>query len=463
MADISKEHTGELQTKLTVDTQAVSECFPNIIRNMVGGAASALIATIAIFFLNWKMALILLILTPLLMLVMGIVMPFIQKASTADKENEENNRSVMQENLSRIMLIKTYFLQKKVVAKTGDVYARKLRSGMKLGFWEGLATFSGLLVGMSMFLIAMGFGAYFVLQGETTFGNLVAIVQLLNYIVGPVAKFAETISQVSQASASAARIGSIIDLPASTEIPVISSVNATGLVAKNVSFTYAAEDESTDAVLENVNASFEKGIVTGLVGKSGSGKSTLLKLLIGLYEPNHGNISLNHDSGVLTGEQIMTQVAYVPPSDYLFSGTVMDNIIMSEDEPRFEEVEKAANDANILDFIQSLPDGFDTLIGEGGGTVSSGQAQRIAIARAIYKKSPVIVFDEPTANLDGDSIEKFQSTVRQLSKNKICIVVTHDTSTMMACDKVFILEQGSLREKQADEEFIFNGFSPKTT
>jgi len=166
----------------------------------------------------------------------------------------------------------------------------------------------------------------------------------------------------------------------------------------------------------------------------------LLKLLIGLYEPGGGTVELKHKSGVVIGDEILAQIAYVPPVDYLFSGAVFDNIIMSDDAPRVSEMESAAADANILDFIHSLPEGFGTQITESGGNVSSGQAQRLAIARAIYKRSPVIVFDEPTANLDVVSIEKFQSAVRRLAENgKICIIVTHDVSTIDMCDKVYVI------------------------
>jgi len=442
MIDISKQHTGELMTKLTLDVQAVSDCFPTVVRNFVGGIASLLIAVISMFLLDWRLALILLILTPILMVIMGVLTPLIAKASEKDKENDESNRSMMQEYLSRIMLIKTYFMHGKSVAKVKENYSEKLRSGMRLGMWEGVAAFSGMLMGFSMFLIAIGVGAYFVMQGQTTFGNLVAIVQLLNYVVNPVARFAETISLVSQAKASAGRIGSIIDLPADEHVEKIPSISADRLIAEDICFSYDTENEDAEKVLENIHVSFDKGHVAGIVGKSGSGKSTLLKLLIGLYEPDKGNISLSHDRGVLSGEEIMPQVAYVPPVDYLFSGSVADNIVMADDEVRTEDMEKAARDANILDFIQTLPQGFDTVIGESGGTVSSGQAQRIAIARAIYKGSAVLVFDEPTANLDADSIEKFQSVIKQISKEKICIVVTHDSSTMTACDSILELEGG---------------------
>ena len=449
LVDISKQHTGEMMTKLTVDVQAVSDCVPNIVRNFVGGAASLLIAVVSMFLLDWRLALILLILTPILMLVLGVLTPFITKVSEKDKENDESNRSMIQEYLSRIMLIKAYFMQEKTVKNVRDNYQAKLRSGMKLGMWEGLTMFSGMLMGFSMFLIAIGVGAYFVMQGQTTFGNLVAIIQLLNYVVTPVARFAETISLVSQAKASSERIGTIIDLPADDLTDRAPLIHADELIAEDINFSYDIEDEESNTILEDIHVSFKKGMVVGLVGKSGSGKSTLLKLLIGLYEPDQGRVSLKHNEGILSGEEIMPQVAYVPPVDYLFSGTVKDNIIMSEEKPKLEAMEKAASDANILDFIQSLPEGFDTVIGESGGTVSSGQAQRIAIARAIYKKSPILVFDEPTANLDADSIEKFQSVIKHLSEEKICIVVTHDESTMSICDKVYSLDEGSVSIKEA--------------
>lgn len=452
MIDISKQHTGELLTRLTVDVQSVSMCFTTLIDNMVGGAASALLATAALFFLNWKIAIILLVLAPLLMFLMGALTPSIQKASATDKGNDETNRSLIQENLSRIMLVKSYFMQEKTKGKIKSTYENKLKSGMKLGMWEGLALFAGALFGNIMSLVTLGLGAYFVLKGETTVGSLIMIVQLLNYIVTPVTKFSAATAVVGQAVASSCRIGTIYELPKEQNEASAMPVNISELVIKDLCFSYGDENESN--LLDCANMSFSKGTVTGIVGKSGSGKSTLLKLLIGLYTPQSGSIELKHSSGVLKGKEIMPQVAYVPPDDYLFSGNVSDNIIMSEVEPRYDDMQAAALDANIYEFIESLPDGFHTLLGESGGTVSSGQAQRIAIARAIYKKARIIVFDEPTANLDVDSIEKFQSMVKKLAQDNICIIATHDISTIRACDKVYVLENGSVREKLSIEEIL---------
>lgn len=447
LIDISKQHTGELLTKLTADIQAISMCFPTWIDHIAGGAASALLATAALFFLNWKIAILLLILTPLTMFFMGVLTPHIQNASAADKRNEEINRSYLQENLSRIMLVKTYAMQEKILDKSQNIYQEKLKSSIVLGMWEGLALFTGALSGNMMSLVTLGLGAYFVLSGETTVGSLVMTVQLLNYIVNPITKFPVAIAGVGQAVSSARRIGELYDLPAEKKSHKSQSVNVNELSVRNLNFSYDDKDGGFCHLLHNLNLTFSKGEVTGIAGKSGSGKSTLLKLLTGLYEPQSGTVELHTEQGTIDKGQIMGRVAYVPPDNYLFSGTILENIIMSENKPQMEKINLAASCANILDFIQSLPDGFETRLGESGNTLSSGQAQRIAIARAIYQNRPVIVFDEPTANLDADSIEKFHMAVHKLALNNICIIVTHDISTISACDKVYLLDSGKVEEK----------------
>lgn len=443
LIEISKQHSGELLTRLTADIQSVSSCYITIAENIIGGLASALFAVTALFFLNWKIAVILIILTPLMTSLMGALTPQIQKVSAADKNCDEINRSIMQENLNKILLIKTYSMQAKITEKMKSAYKNKLKSGMVLGAWEGAAMFVGALSGNVMSLVTLGLGSYFVLKGETTVGSLIMIVQLLNYIITPLTKFPAAVAQIGQAAASSERIGEIYELPSEQLNNTLGSVNVQKLYAENLSFAYTQDNN----ILNTINLSFSKGLVTGIVGKSGSGKSTLLKLLMGLYTPQNGTVKLEYDSGTFSGSDIITQVAYVPPSDYLFSGTVAENIIMSEENAVQNQIQEAALKANVLDFINSMPNGFDTVLGEDGNTVSSGQAQRIAIARAIYKKSKIFIFDEPTANLDEDSIIKFQAAVKKLAEDNICIIVTHDTSTVDICDKVYVLSDGVVTEK----------------
>lgn len=437
LLDISKQHSGELMTKLTTDVQTASSVYSIVTENIVGSLASALFAAMALFLLNWKIAIILLVLTPLMMLLMGALTPHIQKISVLDKANDEANRNIMQENLNRLTLIKAYSMQNKVIEKVWHTYKNKLKSGMRLGALEGFAAFLGALSGNVMSLVTLGLGSYFVLNGDTTVGSLIMIVQLLNYIVTPITKFPVAVAHIGQAAASAERIGGIYELPEETA-SISKPSKPSELVAENLCFSYLTQED----ILTGINLSFHKGEVTGIVGKSGSGKSTLLKLLMGLYLPTDGNVKLKCGTETFSGEDIISQVAYVPPEDFLFSGTIAENIIMSDSKCDNDKISTAAASANISDFVQSLADGFNSVLGEGGNTVSSGQAQRIAIARAIYKDSGVFIFDESTANLDQESVEMFKSTVKKLAQDNICIIVTHDPSTVEICDKVYMLENG---------------------
>lgn len=435
LAEISKQHSGKLTTILTEDVQAVSSCFTAVAENIVGGAVSALLAAVALFFLNWKIALILIVLTPLTMLLTGALTPRLQKLSATDKANDELNRSVMQENLNKITLIKAYSMQSKTVEKVEKNYKDKLKSGVRLGVWEGLVVFVGTLSGNIVSLVALGLGSFFVIYGETTVGSLIMIVQLLNYIIMPITKFPSAVALTGQALASAKRIGGVYEL-SEEHVGVSVSSTADTLAAEALSFAYT----SGDNILNEVDLSFQKGEIVGIVGKSGSGKSTLLKLLMGLYSPTNGSVTLQCGAETFSEGDIISHIAYVPPGDYLFSGTIAENIAMSNTSD-IEKLKAAAVGANIFDYIQTLDNGFDTVLGEGGNTVSSGQAQRIAIARAIYKNG-VFIFDEPTANLDQETIKMFQSTVKKLAENNICIIVTHDKSTVEICDKIYTLENG---------------------
>ena len=257
LADISKQHTGELLTKLTVDVLAVSSCFVLIVRKMIGSVIMAVMAVAAMFWLNWKMALIMLLLSPLLMAVTGLLAGPMKKASADDKKNDEVNRSIMQEDLSRIMLIKAYFMQDKAAGKMWDAYGRKLKSGVKVGFFEGTLAFSGSSVSSVMFMVALGIGAYFVMTGETTLGNLIGIIQLLNFVVMPISDFAGAVSLVSQAVASAERIGTIYGLPADKKLVIGKPVEATELIAEHISFAYQNDENGADTIFRDINVKFE--------------------------------------------------------------------------------------------------------------------------------------------------------------------------------------------------------------
>ncbi|MCL2703835.1 MAG: ABC transporter ATP-binding protein/permease [Defluviitaleaceae bacterium] len=447
MRGIAKYHTGEMQTRLTADVTAVCEIPPNISQNILSNVISIILATIACFTLSWQVSLVVFIVMPVLLGIMAVFTPIMQKTAKTDKENDEEHRTFMQEALSRLVLIKTYFMREKTVAKSDVIYAKKIKSAVRLGLWQGFATFSGNLVASAIFIAVIGYGSYLVFNGSLTIGAMITLVQLMNFIINPIANLSGHVAAINQGIASAARIGEIFDAPRDEEYDRNLIYDASGLCVNGVSFAY----EEGDNVFTGIDAEFKKGSITGIIGKSGVGKSTLLKLLIGLFPAAEGSVELASPTKPVKNGAILPQIAYVPPSDYLFAGSVRENIIMSGAENP-ELLRQCAGEANILEFVEGLPQGFDTMLGESGGTVSSGQAQRIAIARALYKKAPVIVFDEPTANLDIESVERFRGVVKSIAKDHICIVVTHDPGTMKICDYVYAIGNGRIAEQGAPDE-----------
>ena len=210
----------------------------------------------------------------------------------------------------------------------------------------------------------------------------------------------------------------------------------------NVAFGYDGEP-----LFRNADFALKGKQFVGVMGPSGCGKSTLIKLLLALYEPSEGEIYLTDGEKDVRGTGIRHDIAYVPQDHPLMSGTILENIAYGEDEPDRERAVKAAEKAGIRDFIETLPEKYDTFIKEKGDNVSFGQAQRIAIARAIYKDSPVLILDEPTASLDQSSKDLIMRTVKAESEKRLCIMICHDqTENREAFDAVIEFDgKGNIR------------------
>lgn len=207
-----------------------------------------------------------------------------------------------------------------------------------------------------------------------------------------------------------------------------------------MSFSYNPEN----IIFSNINIKFPRNQIIGIVGKNGCGKSTLLKILLNLYTPQEGKVQyINNEKN---NDPV---IALVPSNQYIFSGTVKENICMSENIDQKRMVE-AAKLANADSFIEQMEYKYDEQIGDGGNSLSSGQAQRIALARAYYHNAKCIVLDEPTSNLDQISIDQFHSVIKEISKNCLCMIATHDKSTINICDKILLVDKSGIREIESD-------------
>ena len=194
-------------------------------------------------------------------------------------------------------------------------------------------------------------------------------------------------------------------------------------------------------ILDQGNAFLNKGDFVAIRGISGIGKSTLMKMLLGVFKPNEGNIRLYKNNGeyVEAGPDTRKLFSYVPQGNYLFSGTLRENILLINPEAGKDEIDEALKISDIYDFVQKLPDGLDTVIGEKGLGISEGQAQRLAIARALLSNAPILLLDEATSALDADTERRVLDNIKKLNK-KTCIIITHKAAALQVCNKEFIIQ-----------------------
>ena len=218
----------------------------------------------------------------------------------------------------------------------------------------------------------------------------------------------------------------------------------------HVSFGYGEKE-----VLHDVSARLEPGTMTAVVGPSGSGKSTMLRLIARFYDPTSGKVLFGGaDEKDMEPEKLMKNISMVFQDVYLFQDTVANNIRYGKEDATQEEIENAARLANCYDFIMQMPDGFDTMIGEGGSTLSGGEKQRISIARAILKNAPVVLLDEATSSLDPENEAEIQQAISRLVQGRTVVVIAHRLKTVVGADTILVLDQGRIVEQGTHEQLL---------
>lgn len=434
--EISNVHTGEILTRLTEDTSAVARFFPCVIHDVVGSLAVALLAVAYLLFLNAKLTLILFLAIPVLIAVVSLFNFPIARADKQRKEAEERNRVFMQEQLASVKSIKTYHAEGRCLGIMRRLYGTYGRKKIVFGTWEGFALFLNGLIGNAMLLIVLGVGAYFVMDGQTTVSALVAIVQLLNYIVEPIGRMGAAVSQLAQAESSADRICDILDAEKDVWEPKRDVQGLSALTVKDVSFSYGEK-----RILERFSYRFSKNNAYCIVGENGSGKSTLLRILAGLYHPQCGEVTLTDELGQERQADVRSYALLVPADEKLFSASLKDNVTFFEPDADDEKVWEVVRQVNLSEFVQSLPHKLESLVTEGGRSLSSGQVQRIALSRMLYKVNDIVIMDEPTTNLDAESIDVLVKVISALKEERIVIIASHEEQIIRACDHVVDLTE----------------------
>ena len=436
-------HSGELVNRMFSDVEVVKSGITGIVPRLVSMGVSFIGGVIILVSMDWHLV-VLLILGGILGLV--LIVAFNEPMSSRHRDVQESEgrlHAFFQETLENMRLVKASGSENRMEYQADLRQKDFLKAQMKKGYFSGGMNGAISLVFNLSWLFCMLWGCKGIYEGVLTYGSLAAIIQLVGQIQGPISSAADIAAQAYGTIASAERLKEILDIPEEEGKPEVSGQelyqNLEKICISNLSFDYGRE-----TVLKNVNAAIYPGYFVAVTGLSGSGKSTLFQLLLGIYQPVSGNVEFYFSDHVEAASKYMRPLfAYVPQGNTLFSGTLRENLLMFTDSAEEGEIEEAAA-AACLDFlIETLDQGLDTMLGERGIGLSEGQAQRVAVARALLSKAPILLLDESTSALDEETEAKLLYNLSRM-KEKTCLIVTHRKAALGICDYRFHIEDGNI-------------------
>ncbi|AEM72107.1 ABC-type bacteriocin transporter [Allomuricauda ruestringensis DSM 13258] len=442
------------------DTMRVGEIISRIndavkIRNFINGVSLNLTVNILIvifsfalmFTYYWKLALIMLIIIPIYTLIYWIVNKLNKKVERRVMENAADLESQLVESLNAVGTIKRFGLEDYANIKTETRFITLLRTGYTSALNMIFSQTSSKAISQIFIIVLLWTGSGFVIERQISPGELLSFYAIIGYFTGPLSSLIGANKEIQNALIAADRLFEIMDLEREEKDKniVFTRDKVDDITFSEVSFQYGTRVE----VFKNLNLTIQKGTITAFVGESGSGKSTLVSLLQNIYPINKGKIRIGDiDINHIENQSLRNLISVVPQKIDLFAGNVIENIAVGEIQPNFEKIYKICKDIGILDFIESLPNDFNTYLGENGATLSGGQKQRIAIARALYKDPEILVLDEATSSLDSSSENYVQKTIDNLrSEGKTVIIIAHRLSTVVNADKIVVLDQGEVLEE----------------
>jgi ABC-type multidrug transport system fused ATPase/permease subunit len=458
MGYFSKNQVAELSSRMAADINMISEAFTvniaEVFRQVIVGIGGI---CMLIYYTKLEVALWFLAIIPPIIIIAILFGKRIRKYSKAFQEKIAASNVVVGEALTGISNVKTFTNENFEITRYRKITDEIRSFGIKYGIFRG--TFFA-------FIMAFMFGAIFFMlykmlmmksAGDLTAEQFGKFMMLSFFIAGSLGGLPDQIASIQRALGATDRVFEIIDEP-NEEIDLnyqpASTLDRRGELEFNqVSFHYPTRPDFP--VLKNVSFKAETGQTIALVGPSGSGKSTIAGMILRFYDPVNGEIKLN---GVNTKDMSLTELrsrmAIVPQDVILFAGSIRENILYGRPNATDEEIKEAARQANALEFIESFPEKFETIVGERGIQLSGGQRQRIAIARAVLKNPAILILDEATSSLDSESERIVQEALDKLMEGRTSIVIAHRLSTIRNADKIIVLEKGEVVEMGTHEELI---------
>lgn len=435
-ADISEYHSGDLLNRFSSDADVVVQGCIGMIPSVISMLARIIAGIGAICVQNYIFAVIVLAAGLLIPLAGRIISKKYKLLHKSVQQTEGVTRSFLQESFANIVVIKTFGGEKSFYLKLNEYMENNRTLRIKKSVISTAISALLYLFFTAGYYGVLVWGAAKIATGAITIGTLVYFLQLISMLRSPLQNISGVMPKYYAMTASAERLIELENMEnefVETVTPYI--INFKTINADNLTFAYDKE-----IILKNSTFVIERNTITAITGQSGSGKSTLFKLLLGLYIPTNG--SLTFDRTTTVDATTRNMFSYVPQGNMIISGTLRENISLCNSSVPEEDIEKAAKAAVIYDFINSLPDKFDTVISEKGEGLSEGQIQRISIARALLFDAPVLLLDEATSALDEDTETQLLKNLKELT-DKTIIFITHRNTSLSVCDKILHLENGN--------------------
>ena len=433
---IKKYHSGDILTRLTTDINNVSDGMFSIVSFVISLIVQLVSAFLLLMHYDASLAIFAIILGPFTAFISVLFGVKLKKIQDMVQKSESKYRSFLQENISNISVIKAFSYEKESQKKLDKLRDERLYWVMKK---SKISTFANFFMGFAFsfgYLFAFILGAVKLSQNNITYGTMTAFLSLVSQVQRPIVSLANIIPKIISILASSGRIIEINTLEKEESSINLNLKGVVGLKIKDLDFSYENKE-----IMKNFNLIIKPGEIVAIMGHSGVGKTTLINLILYFLKQNKGTIEFFDKYGNKESISSNTRkiISYIPQGNTLFSGSILENLRVGKEEASVEEMEEALKNSCALEFVNSLKDGLNTIIGEHGYGLSEGQAQRISIARALIKKSQFMILDEATSSLDMDTELGIIKNIMNLKDRPTCLIITHRKSILKYCNRIITI------------------------